>query len=79
MRTTVTLEDDVFLIARQIAATDRISLGQALSRLARAGYWANAQPPQHDIPLKSRYSVLPARGEIVTTAHVRRLMDEEGI
>jgi hypothetical protein len=29
--------------------------------------------------LKSRYSVLHARDEIITTEHVRRLMDEEGI
>ena len=35
MRTTLALDDDIFLIARQQAARDRIPLGAAVSRLAR--------------------------------------------
>ena len=79
MRTTLTLADDVVLIARQCAARDRISLGEAVSRLARDGYRAQTQKPAIESSFKSRYSVLPARDEIITTEHVRRLMDEEGI
>lgn len=72
------LSDDVFLIARQVAARDRVSLGEAVSRLARQGYRAQTQQPATEAVLKSRYSVLPVRDEIITTEHVRRLMDEEG-
>ena len=79
MRTTLALADDAFLIARQTAARDRVSLGEAVSRLVREGYKAQLQPVANAAPLRSRYSVLPARGEVITTEHVRRLMDEEGI
>ncbi len=79
MRTTLSLSDDVFLIARQVAARERISLGEAVSRLARDGFRAQTQQPATEEKLKSKYSVLPERDEIITTEHVRRLMNEEGI
>jgi hypothetical protein len=28
---------------------------------------------------KSRYALLPARPELITTEHVRRLMEQEGV
>jgi len=37
MRTTVTIDDDVLVVARALAARNRISLGSALSELARRG------------------------------------------
>jgi hypothetical protein len=75
IRITLTLADDVALIARQCAACDHVSLGVAVSRLAREGYRAQTERPTTPSPLKSRYSVLPARGEIITSEHVRRLMN----
>lgn len=79
MRTTLALSDDILLIARQCAAREGVSLGEAVSRLARDGYRARqTQPPTAAQP-RSRYTVLPARDDIVTSDHVRRLMDEEGI
>ena len=79
MRTTLSLADDVVLIARQCAARDHVSLGEALPRLAREGYHAQTERPATKAELKSRYSVLPMRGEIITSEHVRRRMDEEEI
>jgi hypothetical protein len=61
MRTTLSISNDVLLIARQIAAR------------------AQTQQPATKAKLKSKYSVLPERNEIITNEHVRRLMDEEGI
>lgn len=78
MRTTLMLSDDVFLIARQLATRDRVSLGEAISRLARDGARARTQTSV-DAVCKSKYAVLPARAEVITTEHVHRLMDEEGI
>ena len=78
MRTTLTISDDVFMIARQLATRDRVSLGEAVSRLARDGARRRAQAPV-DAICTSKYAVLPARAEIITSEHVRRLMDEEGI
>ena len=78
MRTTLALDDDVFTLARQRAQRERISMGEAVSRYVREAM--RAQPStQASAPLRSKYSVLPAREQIVTTDHVRRLMDEEGI
>lgn len=37
MRTTVNLPDDVYEVARSIAAAKRISLGEALAELIRRG------------------------------------------
>jgi hypothetical protein len=79
MRTTLTLSDDVLVIARQCAARENVSLGEAVSRLVRDGFRARTQQPVTAAQPRSRYTVLPARDEIVTTEHVRRLMDEEGI
>ena len=79
MRTTLALSEDVVLIARQYAVRDKVSLGEAVSRLARQGVRFQMQQPATKSVFKSRYSVLPSRDQIVTTEHVRRLMDEEGI
>ena len=79
MRTTLALSDDVLLIARQCAARDGVSLGEAVSRLAREGFRAQMQQPATAASPRSRYTVLPARDEIITTEHVRKLMDEEGV
>jgi hypothetical protein len=79
MRTTLALEDDVYLFARTRAQRENISIGQAVSRLVREGIRAqNTLAPAVAAP-KSRYALLPARDEIITTEHVRDLMDQEGI
>jgi len=79
MRTTLTLDDDVFAVARQRAQRERTSLGEAVSRYVRDALRANAQAPATAVPLRSKYSVLPARDEIITSEHVRRLAEQEGI
>lgn len=38
MRTTVTIDDDVLAVARALAVRHEISLGSALSELARRGF-----------------------------------------
>ena len=38
MRTTVTIDEDVLAVARALAARSGISLGSALSQLARRGF-----------------------------------------
>ena len=79
MRTTLTLDEDVFAVVRQRAQREHIALGEAVSRYVRDALRANAHAPAVPVALRSKYSVLPARGEIITTEHVRRLMDQEGI
>ena len=79
MRTTLALDDDVFAYARAHAQRERISIGEAVSRLARQGIVTQSQPHTRLAKPKSRYAILPARAETITTEHVRALMDQEGI
>ena len=79
MRTTLALDDDVLSLARSRAQRERISMGEAVSRYVREAMRANGQTMVPAVPLRSKYALLPARDEIITTEHVRRLMDQEGI
>ena len=79
MRTTLALDDDVFSFARATAQRERISLGESISRLARRGIAAQQLAPMSLPKTKSKYALLPARAEVITTEHVRALMDQEGI
>lgn len=78
IRTTIALDEDVMLLAQQTARRDRISLGKAISQLVRERQ--GAAPLLGDAAkLRSPYSLLPARGECITSEHVYRLMEQEGI
>lgn len=79
MRTTLAIDDDVFAYARAHARRERISIGEALSRLARQGIQAGQAAPARMAPPKSRYALLPARSEVITSEHVRKLMEQEGL
>jgi hypothetical protein len=79
MRTTLAVDDDVFAFARSHAQRERITVGQAISRLARDGIRAQSAPIAMLAQPKSKFALLPARDEIITTEHVRELMDQEGI
>ena len=79
MRTTLAIDDDVFLHARRLAQERHISLGAAVSKLLREGIRAQQHPRETATVCKTPYGLLPARDEIITSDHVRRLMDQEGI
>ena len=79
MRTTLSIDDDVFAHARASAVRERISLGEAISRLARQGIVAQGQTRQALGDTRSRYALLPARDETITSEHVRLLREQEGI
>ncbi|MYC67479.1 MAG: antitoxin [Acidobacteriia bacterium] len=48
MRTTVAIDDDVLAIARALAQQNAVSLGRALSELARRGQHATAAVVESD-------------------------------
>lgn len=77
MRTTLNLSDDAMLTAQSYARRLQISLGEAVSRLIR-----NASAPQNGpiaLPLRGKFALAPQRDEVITTQHVRELMEREGI
>ncbi len=79
MRTTLSIDDDVFNIARQKAQKERVSIGHALSDLVRQGVRNSDAVRQARATPKSKYAVLGKRSEIITSEHVYKLLDQEGI
>ncbi len=79
MRTTLALDDEVYSFARAQAQREHITLGEAVSRLAREGIRAQFAPTAVIGKTSSKFALLPARKEIITSDHVRKLMDQEGI
>jgi hypothetical protein len=74
MRTTVTLDDDVFEAARAQAQAAGKSLGEVLSQLARRGLRASTQ--------KARKSGLPVfdvqpNAEIIPSSRAKELLAED--
>jgi hypothetical protein len=82
MRTTLDIDDDVLLAAKERAARERTSIGAVVSRLARDGLTGMASTPAAKPGRKraasGRFAVMPRRDEIVTIDKVRRLLDDEG-
>lgn len=79
MRTTIAIEDDIFAFARSQAQREHLTIGQVISRLARDGIRAQNAPLSKPAAPRSKFALLPARDEIITSEHVRDLMDQEGI
>ena len=76
MRTTLDIEEDVLLAAKELAKKEGSTAGQVLSALARK---ALASTSSQKSSIRSGVPVLPSRGEIITLEKVQRIMDEEGI
>lgn len=82
MRTTFNIEEDALALARELAARENLTLGQAVSQLVRDGFQLRQSIPLARGPrgkLRGRFALLPARDEVVTSRHVRDLMEREGI
>ncbi len=74
MRTTLTIEDDVYVVARDLAEELDTTLGKAVSILARRGFRQEQEPTRYIEGFK------PFRGRpdgpIVTLDLVNDLLDE---
>jgi hypothetical protein len=73
MRTTLTLDDVVERTARAIAQEQRISLGEAVSMLARRGMQAQAPIIESGFPVLD----IPRPGHIITDEIVREHRDDD--
>lgn len=84
MRTTLDIDDDVLLLAKELAAKEKRSAGAIISTLARQGLHhsksSDASLPRSPEPrVRNGIRMLPRRQEPVSLDHVRRLMDDEGL
>lgn len=83
MRTTLDIDDDVLFAAKELAAKERKTAGKILSeffrRAIQSGEPGSSHKPGQPYALKNGIPILPSRGEVVTTEHIQRIMEEEGI
>lgn len=82
MRTTLDIEDDVLAAAKEIARRERVSAGQAVSRLLREALSGKAQ--RQSAPASGETGVggfrpFPSQGRVVTDEQINALRDAEGI
>lgn len=73
MRTTLDIDDEVLLAARELAAAERRSIGSVISELARRGLMPARVESAGDLPVIRA----PAGTPPITQAMVRRALDEE--
>lgn len=73
MRTTLNLDDDVIVAARELAAGERRTLGSVISELARRGLTPARLETADGLPVIR----VPAGTPPITPAMVRRALDEE--
>jgi hypothetical protein len=82
MRTTLSIDDDVFYVAKERAKLEKRTMGEVVSELARAGVASTppAEPSDNDKWLESRgWELMPHRGVVVTNEDVNRIREELGI
>lgn len=80
MRTTIDIDEDVLLAAKEHAARERKSLGAVISALARESLRRPVQAARRAPARRGgRFAVLPQRDEVITVEHVRGIQDAEGV
>lgn len=77
MRTTLNLDDDVYLAVRERARRERRAAGQVLSDLARESLTGRGSTSGTLVKAENGFHALPSRGGIVTNELVQSLLDEE--
>jgi hypothetical protein len=78
MRTTLDIEDDVLLAAKDMARRERLTAGQVISRLVRLALTSRVDQ-QASAPTVSGFRPLPARGAMVSNDQVNALREGEGV
>jgi hypothetical protein len=79
MRTTLDIDEDVLLAAKEHAAREHKSIGAVVSALARESLRRPAAAAKGAKSRRGgRFAVLPRRDEVITLEHVRILQDTEG-
>ena len=83
MRTTIDLEYDTLIAAKEIARTENTSLGKVISRLVRQALTGGAAPQAaHSLPAKTTatgFVPFESRGAVVSNDLINRLRDADGV
>lgn len=81
MRTTVTLDDDVYEAAQARARATGQRLGRVLSEMARQALQTESRPPKRPAKGASRFPVfeVPASARMIPASRIQKALDEDGI
>ena len=86
MRTTLEIEDDIYLYARQVALAEQVSVGKVVTRLMREGARVAGQvsaktsvPDPDGYVYRNGIPIIPGDGRVITQDLIDRIRDEEGI
>ena len=82
MRTTIDIEDDVLMAAKELARLQNVSAGCVVSRLVRealAGRQSQRRSDHSETSLAGGFRPFPARGVVATNDQVNNLRDQEGV
>ena len=77
MRTTMVIDDDLLMAAKQIAVHQKITAGEMVSKLLRQAL--AGQPFQTNIPSATGFRPFAARGVVVSDLLINQLREAEGI
>ncbi len=78
MRTTIDIDDDVLLAAKDLARRQRRTAGEVVSELARLGLNASRTSVGESTPPRYGFTPKPASGAVVTNAQIDALRDAAG-
>lgn len=81
MRTTIDLEYDTLIAAKEIARMENTSLGKVISRLVRQALTGNTAPQAANSPAATATGFVPfePRGVVVSNELINRLRDADGV
>jgi len=82
MRTTIDLEYDTLIAAKEIARAENTSLGKVISRLVRQALTGGATTPTADksaAVAATGFVPFEPRGVVVSNELINRLRDAEGV
>jgi hypothetical protein len=78
VRTTVTLDDDIYDAAMHLSRTSGERLGKVLSMLARRGLKPGGAPTRRSIRRFPAFDV-PPNAPVISPSRIQRVIDEEGL
>jgi hypothetical protein len=74
VRTTLEIDDDILLAAKELAAAQKKTAGKVLSELARRGLRGERAAEER---VRNGFDLLPRGPAVVTVELVERLLEEE--
>ena len=75
MRTTLDIDDDVLIAAKELAAAKKSTAGQVISDLARQALTRAIDVEQ--LPVRNGFPVLPSTGKVITAEFIDKLLEED--